>query len=120
MATAKANLAWVAWRDGDSQQVRENGCSALDLWYTLPKGHTSYVFQWTALFPMLAVALADGNLDQAITHAQAVLDPSLQKLAEELTDVLQSALTTWQQQQTAQTTEILAQAITLAQKFHYL
>ena len=120
VATAKANLAWVAWRDGDSQQVRENGRSAFNLWHTLPKGHASYVFQWTARFPMMAVAFADGNIEDAITHAEAVVDPSQQKLADELTTVLQSAITAWKQDQPARTTEILAQAITLAQEFHYL
>jgi len=120
VATAKANMAWVAWHDGDFEQVQQNGCSAFSLWHALPKGHASYVFQWTARFPMMAVALAEGNLAEAITHVQAVLDPTQQKLAEELTAVLQSTLITWKRQQPAQTAELLAQAITLAQKFHYL
>jgi len=120
VATAKANMAWVAWRDGDFEQVQENGCSAFTLWQTLPKGHASDVFQWTARFPMMAVALADGNLDEATSQAQAVIDPSQQKLAEELTTVIESALTSWQQQLPSRTTELLAQAISLAQNFHYL
>jgi hypothetical protein len=119
VATAHANLAWVNWRDGDEQKVLQNGRSALTLWHTL-LDHYNYPFQWAAYFPLMAIALAQQNLDEAITHVQSVLDPSQQKLAEEVTTVLQNALTAHQQNQPLQTTELLQRAITLAQQFHYL
>jgi tetratricopeptide (TPR) repeat protein len=120
VATAQANLAWVNWCDGDEQEALKNGRSALTLWQTLPAGHASGAFQWIALFPLIAVALSQHNLAEAIAYVQAVLDPAQQKLADELTAVLQNALITWQENQPDQTTEYLNRAITLAQQFHYL
>ncbi len=35
----------------------------------------SSVFQWTARFPLLGVALARGDVDDALEHARAMLDP---------------------------------------------
>ena len=120
LATAKANLSWVAWRDGDYQQAQMNGRTAIELWQTLPTGHASCAFQWTALFPLMAITLSENNLDEAIAYVQAVLDPTQQKLREELTAVLQNAVTAHQQNRPTHATLLLTQAITLAGQMHYL
>jgi len=53
---ASANLAWVAWHEGNLAQAEEEGRAALDLWRQLPAAHSSCAFQWTALWPLVGVA----------------------------------------------------------------
>lgn len=116
VATSTANLAWVAWREGNVDQALQNGRQALTIWHTLPSGHASCAFQWTALFPLMAAALATGQLDEAAAHAQALLDPTQQKLPEALTAVLTQVIAAPDSQKAAH----LTQAITLARQMHYL
>ena len=55
VATARANEAWLAWRDGDPDAVERCGRTALDLW---PPVHASSSFRWTALWPLIGAALS--------------------------------------------------------------
>ena len=57
LATAKANTAWVAWREGNLPEVNTNGQAALEAWQQLPAGHASTAFRWTALWPLQHFAL---------------------------------------------------------------
>lgn len=120
VATAQANMAWAAWREGDWAEVVRHGRTALTLWQQLPEGHASAAFQWTALFPLMVVALAEEQLPEAVGYAQTVLDPSQQKLPDGLTAVLENALTTWQKNQPDQTRQWLTEAIILAQQINFL
>jgi tetratricopeptide (TPR) repeat protein len=58
VGTAMANEAWVAWCDQDLSKTVARGVAAMDLWGKLPEGHASCAFKWTALWPLIAVALA--------------------------------------------------------------
>ncbi len=120
IATAQANRAWVAWHEGDWPAVRRDGRAALTLWRQLPEGHASAAFQWTALFPLMAVALAAEHLPEAVDCARTLLDPSQQKLADGLTAVLENAVTAWQQNQSQQARQSLVEAISLAQQTKFL
>jgi DNA-binding SARP family transcriptional activator len=119
-ATARANLSWLAWREGDYQEARVNGRAALEIWGVLPEGHASCAFQWTALFPLLAVAFEERNFDEAIVCAEAILNDTQQKLPAALTVVLQNAATAHHEMQFTESADLLAQAITLAQQMRYL
>ena len=120
VATAQANKAWVAWRDGDWRRTQRYGRAALALWRQLPAGHASAAFQWTALFPLMAVALADENISEAVVHAQATVDQSQQKLPDGLAAVLENAITAWQQDRSTHTSRWLMEAITLARQMNFL
>lgn len=120
VATARANFAWAAWREEAYPQTRAHGMAAQALWHTLPPGHASCAFQWTALFPLIAISLTARNLDEAVIYAQALLDPAAQKLPPGLTAVLENAITAHQHTQSTQTTRLLGQAIALAEQLHYL
>jgi hypothetical protein len=50
------------------------------------------VFQWTARFPLLAIELEERNVDAAVEHALAMLDPIQQPLPEELAEMLTEAV----------------------------
>jgi len=86
---AWANKAWLAWWDGKPKQTLEFGQSALDCWRKYPG---PYVFEWLALWPMLAVVVEQGDLELADRCATSLLDPGQQPLLEPLPSILQTAL----------------------------
>jgi predicted ATPase/class 3 adenylate cyclase len=83
--------AWVANRDGELDRAVRFGEEALGEWGS--EGRLGYgVFQWTARFPLLAVALARGDLEHALEHGAAMLDPRQQPLPDEIAAALVPAV----------------------------
>jgi DNA-binding SARP family transcriptional activator len=120
VATARANQAWLAWRAGDYQLAEVNGRDAVALWQTLPAGHASCAFQWTALLPLLALALPNGGLDEAVVWVKALLEPAQQRLPGELAAMLQQAAEYHETDRPTEARELLSQAVALAEQLHYL
>jgi predicted ATPase len=87
----RACQAWVAYRDGDLELAARCGEEALADWASEGRVGAG-VFQWTALFPLLGVAVARGKLDDAVVHAAAILDPSQQSPPSEIASVLRRAV----------------------------
>ncbi len=121
-AMAKANLAWIAWRGGDMAGARLLGQTALELFeqWTQWYGHTIYPFQWAALWPLIAIALAGREISRAIDHARALLAPSQQRLPDDLTVLLEKTLQAWEQNQPEAAQDYLHQSVELAQFMGYL
>jgi tetratricopeptide (TPR) repeat protein len=72
-ATAKGCLAWIAWREGNLAEAREQARGALEIW----QGPlVNYPVKWPALWPLLAVALTEQNISEAIEYAQALAHPT--------------------------------------------
>jgi DNA-binding SARP family transcriptional activator len=117
---AKANRAWVAWREGNLAQAEANGQAALELWRQLPFGHSSCAFQWTAIWPLIGVALAHNRTLEAIEHARALLEPMQQHLPDNLAAVVDKAVRSWEESKTEAARSSLEQAIALAQELGYL
>ncbi|HSR32978.1 MAG TPA: AAA family ATPase [Anaerolineae bacterium] len=117
---AKANLAWVAWREGDLSRSEANGKAALELWQELPAGHSSCAFQWAALWPLIGVALAQNQLADASTLARALLEPTQQRLPGQLTTVVKSAIQAWDEGEAQTAQAYLEQAAELAQEMRFL
>jgi len=88
---ASATGAWVAYRDGDLERAAARGADALADWYTDARSG-SRVFEWTARFPLLGVALAEGDAEGAFEHARAMLDESQQPLPAEISIALEVAI----------------------------
>jgi predicted ATPase len=86
-----ATGAWVAYRDGDLERAAARGVEALADWETDARSG-SRVFEWTARFPLLGVALAHGDADGALEHAGAMLDESQQPLPAEISNALEQAV----------------------------
>jgi len=78
-----ANRAWLALRDGDLDATDAHGSAALADW-PADKRAGPTVFQWTARFPLLAVAVERRRLDAVAEQARAMLDDSQQPLAPEV------------------------------------
>ncbi len=120
VGTAKANLAWVAWREGNLPETLVPGQAALAAWQQLPSGHASCCFQWTALWPLIAVSLTREQLAEAADYAQRLLIPPQQCLPGPLTELIEEALHVWKQDQPQMTKAHLEQAIELAEEIGYL
>jgi tetratricopeptide (TPR) repeat protein len=63
LGIARANLAWLAWRQGKLSEAQVNGRAALEIWRGQP---VKYVFCWLALWPLIGVELAQNRLAEAI------------------------------------------------------
>lgn len=104
------NEAWLAWRNGDFTTATTKGTTALQQWHGLP-----FPIQLIALWPLLAVALAQSASAEAVIYAKQLLDPIQRQLDPAINDALQSALSAWQQGDSATTQHHLANAVHLAQ-----
>jgi DNA-binding SARP family transcriptional activator len=79
---ARANLAWVAWIEGDVERADAEGRAALEAFAQSAIG--VFPWEWTARFPLLAVALQRRQTAEARRQARALLDVRQQPLGEEL------------------------------------
>jgi tetratricopeptide (TPR) repeat protein len=117
MGLAYANLAWVAWREGNLAAVGDKGQAALEMWQKAPLASP---FQWTALLPLMAVDMAHDRIPEAIDHAQSLLDPSQQRLPDALAGVVEGAVVAWEAEGPEVAASYLDRAIRLAQELGYL
>lgn len=120
IGTAQANLAWLAWREGELSQAEAKGRAALASWHQLPAGHSSCAFQWTALWPLIGVALAHNRTSEASGYARALLEATQQCLPDALTKAVKNAVTAWEESESEAARAWLDQAIVLAQELGYL
>jgi tetratricopeptide (TPR) repeat protein len=117
VGVARANLTWLAWRDGFAGEAQTEGQAALACWDRAP---IAYAFCWLALWPLLAVALGQGGVDQALGYARALIDPSQQPPRSPLAAVLEGAVGAGEQGQVEAARSHLARAVELAQEMGYL
>jgi hypothetical protein len=75
---ARANLAWVAWSEHDLAETEAHGNAALEAYADSVFG--VFPWEWTARFPLLALALARGQVAEAREHAQAMVADTQQPL----------------------------------------
>jgi tetratricopeptide (TPR) repeat protein len=120
VATAKANLAWIAWREENLPEAEVKGRAALDLWQQLPVSQAIYPFQWTALWPLIGVALEQESKADAVDYARAMLEPSQQSLPDALNLVLEKVIKTFEGGELEKISIHLNHAIELAQELGYL
>ncbi len=120
VGTARANLAWVAWRAGDLTDAEAHGRAALAAWQRFPVGHASCCFQWTALLPLIAVALARGRVEDAIEPARVLLAPWQQRLPDALTARVREAFAAWDQGRADGATGRIRDALEVARRTGYL
>ena len=87
----RASAAWIAYRDGDLELAARKGVEALADWRFEGRAAPS-PFQWTARFPLLAVAVAREDLAAAREHGETMLGDTQQPLPAELEAALEAAL----------------------------
>jgi DNA-binding SARP family transcriptional activator/tetratricopeptide (TPR) repeat protein len=89
----QANLAWIAWREGDHSVVEVKGQAALDIWAE----EKNFPFQWAALWPLAGVALARQDVARAMAQARRMLHPPQQLLPAEMATAMEAAIQAWDQ-----------------------
>ncbi|MCL4560791.1 MAG: AAA family ATPase [Chloroflexi bacterium] len=118
VAAAKGNLAWLNWRMGNLYAAEQRGHEALSFWQKSP---LMYPFQWQALWPLLAVALAQDKEDQSwVYYAHTMLEPTQQILPDELGNTLEAAVQAKAEARSGEARAHLDHAIELARKMGYL
>ncbi len=116
-ATAVANRAWVAWRTGDEERAATDALAALDMWQALP---VRYFYDWMALWPLVAMALAAGRVEEAAGHARGMLPPPQQLLREPARTLTENAVQAWDAGQPAEAEDLLRRALSAAADLGYL
>src|SRR5258708_28575123 len=116
-AMAIANRAWVAWRTGDEEKAATDALAALGMWKGLA---VRYFFDWMALWPLLAMALAAGLVEQAVEHAPGMLPPPQQLLQEPARTLIDKAVCAWDAGRPGETEELLRRAVRAAGGLGYL
>ena len=81
VAAAEANRSWVALRRGDVDAVLRHAAAAIAMWETTA---LVYGFQWTARFPLLAVAREAGDERAVAEQLQWLTRPDQQRLPVEV------------------------------------
>ncbi len=117
VAMAKANLAWVAWREDNHAEAEKLGCEALELWHGM---ENPYSFDWMALWPLLAVALGRNDVASAIEHARGMLVEAQHPPPEKLAAATQKAIESWEKGEGESARDALARAIEAAHEVGYL
>jgi hypothetical protein len=117
VAMAKASLAWLAWREGRSTEVGPRSEEALALW---AKTTGWQPVHWICLWPLIAVRLGTGNVNEAVEASRRLLAPSQQRLPDELEPVVMAAQAAWDNGDRELTQAKLAQAVDLAHELHFL
>ena len=116
-ALAMANRAWVAWRSGDEGTAARDAEAALEMWEGLP---VRYFYDWMALWPLVAMAVASGRFEQAAQYARGMLPPPQQLLQEPVRTLVEDAVRAWDSGQPEETKDLLRQATRAAGDLGYL
>jgi len=117
IAVARANQAWLAWRQGDLGEAEREGSAALEELGSLP---IPYPFHWLALWPLLAAALARKDTERAVAHARALLPAPQQPPPRKLASLLTSGIEAWDQGRREAATRDLRAATEAARDLAYL
>jgi tetratricopeptide (TPR) repeat protein len=88
IGVARANLGWVAWREGSLAQARTDCAAALGSWASIS---FVYPFQWMARFVLLALDAEEGLLDKVAQQANGILDSKQELLPTDLATALSQA-----------------------------
>jgi class 3 adenylate cyclase/tetratricopeptide (TPR) repeat protein len=97
IAMARANLAWLQWRDGDFPGAKANATTALDLWHSMPD---PYSVDWMALLPLIAVTLAEGNVRKAMEVVPDLLGENQHPLPQSVAASAKEAIEAWKKKET--------------------
>lgn len=114
VASAKGNLAWLAWHEGSLAEAQSEARAAVDLWPPV------YPFQWIALTPLLDIALRRNHVSEAVECARKLLDPLQQALPKAIAEPLQNAIRRWEQGEAKTASSELAIAIKACRDLGYL
>jgi tetratricopeptide (TPR) repeat protein len=117
LGVAKSCLAWVAWREGRTNDVLSLADEAREILRSAlgPATFCTWVHAW----PLIAVLLGRREVAKAVAAARQLLEPSQQRLPDELESLLILAAAAWDEDQPEVATDQLARALGLAHDLRY-
>ena len=115
LAAARANVAWLAWREGRVDEAKAEARQALTIWEDFP-----YPFRWLASWVLLAIHMKRAEMIEAVEAARAILHPSQRRQPGELPEVLEMAVATWEAGDKETARERFGRAVDVAHKHGYL
>ncbi|MGA2802951.1 MAG: AAA family ATPase [Acidimicrobiales bacterium] len=111
VAAANATLSWLAWQEQRFDDAIALGGEALELWGTTI---VSYSWYSLCLWPMIAVRLRAGQIDEAIDLSRKLLEPPQQRLPDDLELLVEQAGAASDQKRRRVAADKLAEALELA------
>lgn len=124
IGVSQAGLSWAALRSTDQinsshsslPETKHLSQQAMAAWN---ESKPPYPIQWQALWPLIHVAMARGQIVEAIYYANKLCAPTQQALDPELEEPLTSALTAWNKGSRLKTMELLNQSLKIAQNINF-
>ena len=116
IGVARATLGWIAWCAGDETTAGAEAKAALEVW---AEG-VPYPFKWTALWPLIAIAIECNDVSAAAKYSQQLLDPPQQPLPPKLAACVAEIIKAHKSAQEKEALEIAGHAVQLARKLKYL
>jgi hypothetical protein len=120
IGTARANLAWAAWRRGDLAGAEAGARAALEEWARIATGDGSYSFQWTALWTLIGAALTRERPAEAVEYMSQLLEPEQQPPPAPLACLMADAVAAWARGDQEAAVDYLRRASDMATTLHYL
>ena len=117
VAMAKATLAWVAWKAQRLDDCDEFGRKALTLWHGMDD---PYSFDWMALWPLIATALAKKQTERAIHLAEGLFPNNQHPIDGEVMSATKRAIESWNNGQIDLAASQLRSALQTAEEHHYI
>jgi eukaryotic-like serine/threonine-protein kinase len=117
VAMAKANLAWVAWKERHLGECEKLGTEALELWHGMDD---PYSFDWMALFPLIATALTQKRTERAIKFAEGLFPESQHPIDDEVMSATKRATDYWKKGDIVLAESQLGTALQTAERNHYI
>ena len=117
VAMANANLAWVAWKEQRRDDCEKLGNEALELWHGMDD---PYSFDWMALWPLIAAALARKQIDRAVKYAEGLFSENQHPIDDEVMSATQAAIDSWKRGDATLATTQMQNALRVADRHHYV
>ena len=117
VAVAKANLAWLAWRNGDLDEALRLGNEAVALAKGLPLAGPNW---WAACFPMIDTLLQRDRTVDAVRLAEILIQPHQHRLNDALQAVLRQSVQLWDDGRVDEARRTLERACELAKENLFL
>ncbi|MDQ6802882.1 MAG: protein kinase [Acidobacteriota bacterium] len=117
VAVAKANLAWLAWRKGDLDEVLRLGQEAVELARALPLAGPNW---WAVSFPMIDALLQRDRTIDAVQLAEVLIQPQQHRLNDALQAALRESVQSWTEDRSDDARQTLERACELAKESLFL
>lgn len=120
VGTAYANQAWLAWKNGDMENIEILGKQAIDNWKKVPETHSSLVFIWMTAWPLAALYCHRGNMTKCMEQLDSMIQPNLKRMEPELEQRIQEVVAGFKISGIVPNREDLSELIALGEHYRYL